>query len=294
MKKLILIVLLLPLLSGCIFSKKDCDSYCDGDVAHTCEDNSSGMWSGSAEWYSHDCSEKGMVCVEIPHPLCVDHSEVCTSGMDSYCDGRKKVNCYESDGEFYEKEGDACSNNYGTETCEQFDNKAECVVRTNYCDTEAESVCVENHKAICFEKDGEYFAQFDDYDGCGQQDCVEIDGNAKCLTPVDSCFPYENNTCYENFVSDCYEKDGDYYVSKKEDCYDKTCVELGNVIAKCLYPSGECDLESYSACSSNTVMKCYRKGSQYFKEYLENCNKSDEDECIYDPETKSAHCLSAE
>ena len=300
MRKLLLIFLLFSLFSGCFFpSEEECNNYCEDNVAHGCDETSSGgMWGGSTyDRYTQDCSKDGRFCIYTDNylgPICAYSSGVCTSGMHSYCDGRTKVECFESDGGFFELNGETCTSSKGSNTCEVIDNKAECVVPVDECDPDAKSVCANNFKAKCFEENGEYYAQYDEYDDCKSQVCVEIDESAKCLTPVDSCFPNENNTCYENYVSDCYEKDGHFYISTNEYCHSQTCVELGNVEAKCLNPTGECDYNSYSICDVNAVIKCYREGNNYYYETLENCLLQGYDDCIYNPETKTARCPSDE
>jgi len=158
MKKLLLITLLFSLFSGCFFSKEDCDSYCDGDVAHTCEYYSSGMLSG------RDCSEEGMVCVEIHQGAhCMFNSKNCDGSKENFCKNDQTIYyCFEYEGELYEKYDYDC--HLKSQICIEFSTNALCLIPIDECDVEAESVCLDKYIGKCHEKDGSYY--FEQIDFC--------------------------------------------------------------------------------------------------------------------------------
>ena len=301
MKKLLLIISLFSLLSGCGIFGSNCDDYCEGNVMHTCE-NSGGLFGGSDSWMSRDCEKDGQVCVEFgkfESPSCVSYSDVCVSGMNSYCRGNdnKLVRCYEEDGIFYESLGSGCYDSIYEEKCVEFGNEAICVISVGECDPEADKVCLDNRRGECREKDGAYYVEVSYDDECSSyEECVEVDNTALCLEPVDFCIPSTDLHCIGNKKGRCWEKNGRYYASFSYDCdwNDDVCVELGNGEIECLRPIEECDPEGLSFCAERSVAVCYEKDGLYFFDRQDNCWKTSEDECIYDPETKSARCFSSD
>jgi len=71
---------------------------------------------------------------------------------------------------------------------------------------------------------------------------------------------------------------------------NKECVEF-NGDAFCFIPVDGCDPEAQSICVDKRVAVCYKINDKYYVLFLDNCKNTD---CVYDPETKSAHCLSDE
>lgn len=303
MKKLFLIILLFPLLSGCDFSgsSSNCDDYCDGNIVRSCE-NSGGWLGGKDEWYSTDCEKRGQICVEFgkyKFPTCVNHSDICESGMDSYCgeDDTRVTDCYEKNGVFYESPGSSCYSSDYEEKCVEFGNEGICVIQVEECETDYEKVCLDNRRVECHEKDGEFFVE-DSYNSeCySYEECVEVDNNALCLEPVDFCIPSTDLHCIGNKQGRCWEKNGRYFASFHKNCdwYDEVCVELDGEEVKCLKPISNCDIMSQSFCVNNSIAECYEANGMYYYDWKRNCSENQEDKCIYDPETKSAHCLSDE
>jgi len=129
--------------------------------------------------------------------------------------------------------------------------------------------------------------------------CVDVGGivSPGCYLPAENCDLEGNKVCASNKRVECFEHYGDLYGKILEDCdrHGQVCIQLdGMDDPKCASPVYSCDVNIEKVCYLNNIVKCHYHDSQYLFETLEECNKSDEDECIYDPETKSAYCLSDE
>lgn len=292
---ILLISLILSILaSGCDLFEEDCRTYCEDDVLHECS-NDGGLMGGTDNWSHFDCKEHNSICIDNN---CVKPSDRCNSKTESICLDQNVAKCYEYNGNFYTE----ALNEYGcegytyTDRCVEINNKALCLTPVIGCNSEAETVCVDNNRAVCYKKDDDYYVSIGYDSSCGSQKCIQIENNAYCVTPVQECRLSINGICSDNHISDCYEKDGRYYVSMNENCYSlhKECVEFDNNEAKCLYPNGgPCDTEPESICvGTKDVGKCYEKDGLYFTSILNTCENYEDDKCVYDTKTKSAHCLS--
>lgn len=286
------------LLSGCdLFDS--CETHCNDGVIYHCTRNG-GLMGGSTDEWEESCKKDNLICLEKGNTAyCVFKSDRCDASTDSFCiDENASAYCIEKNGKFYASNDDICysSNN---ETCVEFNNEARCVIPVEKCNSKAEKVCFENSRVSCYEKDGSYYIEKNYYDdNCDEgEECVELDNERTyCLTPTDFCFVSENRVCINDKPAVCYEKDGRFFMSYIGYCYSDTiCVELENRDAECLTMiSGYCDPETESVCYGDTVSNCYENDGFYYVNILHYCQRNNDDNCIYDPETKSAHCLSDE
>lgn len=291
----VFVLILALFLSGCELFQEKCETYCKNDVIHHCT-NDGGLFGGTNDWYTENCKEDGLICLEKRNSAyCVFKSDRCNATTDSFCiDESSSAYCIEKNDKFYASYDDYC---YSTdnESCVEFGNKAHCVIPVEKCNDKAKKVCFENSLVSCYEKDGSYYIQkINSDDHCKEKECVELDDERTfCLTPVDFCFVSENRICIDNRPALCYQKNGRFFVSYIDYCYsDTVCVDLENEDAKCLeIISAYCDPNAESVCYQDTVVKCYEKDGFYFVDTHHYCQWNDEDKCIYDPETKSAHCL---
>lgn len=293
----IVILTLIILLTGCDFDlfNSNCEERCDGNVIHHCS-SSGGLGGGNTEWTT-DCEEYDSICIDNN---CVKPSDRCNSKIESICLDRTVAECYEYNGNFYTEALNEyrCEGDSYTDRCVEINNKALCLTPVIGCNSEAEMVCVDNNRAVCYEIDGEYYVDIEYNSSCGSQECIQIENSAYCATPVQECRPSDGTVCANNQVSSCYEKNGYFYVIYRDNCKfsGPYCVEISGYEAKCLYPNGgPCDTEPESICvGTKDVGKCYEKDGLYFTSILDTCKKYEGDECVYDTKTKSAHCLSDE
>ncbi len=280
------------LLSGCdLFDS--CETYCKNDVIHHCS-NDGGLFGGTDDWYTEDCKEDGLICLEKGNTAyCVFKSDRCNASTDSFCtDENASASCIEKNGKFYAINADSCYSS-DNEVCVQFGSEAKCVVPSEDCNSKSKSVCLENKPVDCFEKDGDFFIEIGyDRECYDYEECVEVDNTAMCLRPVDFCIPSTDLHCIGNKQGRCWEKNGRYYASFSYDCDwidDSICLELSNGDLECLIPINECDSTTESFCVNDSVAVCFEKDGSFYFDRKYYCNS-----CIYDPETKSAHCLSDE
>ena len=292
----ILVLILAVFLSGCELFEEECRTYCEDDVLHECT-NDGGLMGGKDYWSHIDCKKENSICI---NNNCVKPSDRCSSSTESICLDQTVAKCCEYNGIFYTYNRNEynCKEHDYRNRCVEINNKALCLTPVIGCNSEKEMVCVDNKRVVCYEKDGEYYIEIEYNSSCGSQKCIQIENSAYCATPVQACRPSEGTVCVNNKVSSCYEIYGDFYVIYRDDCQfaGPYCVEINDAEAKCLYPSGGfCDTEPESICvGTKSVGKCYEKEGQYFRSILDRCENYEEDKCIYDPETKSAHCLSDE
>jgi hypothetical protein len=290
----ILFLILALFLSGCELFQEKCETYCKNGVIHHCT-NDGGLFGGNNDWYTEDCKEDGLICLEKGNTAyCVFKSDRCNATTDSFCiDESSSAYCIEKNGKYYASYHDYC---YSTdnESCVEFGNKAHCVIPVEKCNDKAKKVCFENRKVNCYEKDGSYYIQktySDDY--CEEKECVELDDERTfCLTPVEFCPVSENSICFDNRPARCYQNSGRFFISHTEYCYSGTvCVELENRDAECLkFISTYCNPNTESVCYENSVANCYEKDGFFYVDINYNCGTNAGEECIYDPETKKAEC----
>ncbi|HNW83317.1 MAG TPA: hypothetical protein PKG52_10550 [bacterium] len=284
-----ILLILSTFLTGCDLFEEDCRTYCEDDVLHEC---SSGVMGGN-DWSHLDCKKYDSICIDNN---CVKPSDRCNSKTESICLDQNVAKCYEYNGNFYTE----ALNEYGcegytyTDRCVEINNKALCLTPVIGCNSEAETVCVDNNRAVCYKKDDDYYVSIES--SCFSQKCIQIENSAYCATPVQECRPSDGTVCVNNQVSSCYKKNGYFYVIYRDNCKfsGPYCVEISSYEAKCLYPNGgPCDTESESICvGTKDVGKCYEKDGLYFTSILNTCENYEDDECVYDTKTKSAHCLS--
>ena len=291
MKKLVLIFFLFSLFSGCELFER-CDDYCSGNVLHECTNNGGGF-GGSIDRYTHDCSDDGLVCVEFGEfnsPKCVKKSVRCDENTDSYCVEEKIFSCYENDEKYYENSWREC---YDKE-CVEISNDTMCLTPVEECNDNAEKVCVENKKAKCYKIDDDYYLDIFNSECEGYTECVNLNNDAVCLKPVNYCKPSSDLVCIGNSKGYCWEVDGSFYADIKDVCSGQSCVDFGDGQLKCLEEIDECDPDTESFCYEDMLSICYENNGEYYYEMVDLCANSFIDGCVYDPETKSAHCLSDE
>jgi hypothetical protein len=103
--------------------------------------------------------------------------------------------------------------------------------------------------------------------------------------------------CKGHVKYECLEVETSYtskIVRVKNACDEttSTCM-IVDYVPTCVIKSEECE-SSASICVNDSVSDCYEKDGQYYYYKSDYCGNSSKDECVYDPETKSAHCLSDE
>jgi hypothetical protein len=294
---LLIFLILSILVSGCDLFKEKCETHCHNDVIYHCS-NDGGLFGGTDDWYTEDCKEDGLMCLEKGNTAyCIFKSDRCNASTESFCiDENASAYCIEKNGKFFASNADSCylSSN---ETCVEFDNEARCVIPVEKCNSKAEKVCFENSKVNCYEKDGSYYIEKNYYDDdCDEgEECVELDNERTyCLTPTEFCFVSENSICINDRPAVCYEKDGRFFMSYIEYCYsDTVCVEFKNRDAECLIMiSSYCDPEAESVCYGDAIATCYENDGFYYVNIENYCQRNADDKCIYDSSTKKAECLS--
>lgn len=111
---------------------------------------------------------------------------------------------------------------------------AACYLRTDRC-SDVSSICVDGKQSYCVRNNDGVFALIPYGFTCDEnEECVEFNGDARCLISVDACDP-----------------------------------------------------EAQSICLDESVAVCYKINDKYYVLFLDNCKST---ECIYDAETKTAHC----
>ena len=174
------------------------------------------------------------------------------------------------------------------------------------CDSKKDR-CVE----YCDENVRNYCGRFDESLGdfepltmnCGEDgyECIEysvtdLNGStshhALCILKTDRCSD-TSRICVDGKPSYCTQNNGDAYaiVPDGYECNEtEECVELYST-TYCFVPIDDCDTEAVSICVGDNVSVCYEINDKFYVFHDDICTDS---ECIYDPETKSAHCLSDE
>lgn len=164
---------------------------CDSEAKKVCVDNKTAdCYEKDGEFYIKydvDCGGKECVEVEKYKAYCLTPVETCRPSEGSICHNNQEANCYEKDGRFFVSYIDLDCRYYDNGVCVELnDDKAKCLTSIDSCDSTAESVCVGDAVAECYEKDGAFYVDIDYYCHNGPEDNCVFDSSAKraeCLIP---------------------------------------------------------------------------------------------------------------
>lgn len=125
--------------------------------------------------------------------------------------------------------------------------------------------------------------------------CLERDYGAGCMFYSEKCDGSKEYFCKDNStIFYCLQYEGEFYENYSDDCYfeSEVCVEFSSN-ALCLIPVDECDPDTKSVCLNKDIGKCHEYDSNFYFERVNFCQDSygQENKCIYNPDTKTAHCL---
>jgi len=282
--------------SGCLLRTDRCnselESICvDKKPSYCIEDD--GNFFAIVPDYSY--CDKDEECIEFGVKAeCMVPVNECDTQAWRTCVNNNVSVCYEQNGDYYAVFTDRCE----SDKCVELNDNVQCLSPVESCRPSENPICYDNYISHCYFNAGEYFLSYDE--DCGRKKdgiCVEIgQSDADCLTSVSKCDPTKESFCLENEITKCYEKDGQFFISSIRDCdytVEGACKEPYDNEVKCLSLVDECDSTSKSFCGEkNTIKKCHKMDDGFYLEHIGACNSDSQDECIYDPETKSAHCLS--
>lgn len=164
---------------------------CDSEAVRVCMENKTAYcYEKDGEFYiKYDADCKASECVEVEKykAFCLTPVETCRPSEGSICHNNQVANCYEKDGRFFVSYIDLDCRYYNNGVCVELNNeKAKCLASIDSCDSTAESVCVDDAIAKCYEKDGLFYVDIDYYCHNGPEDNCVFDSSAKraeCLVP---------------------------------------------------------------------------------------------------------------